>query len=50
MSLQKSIRYWKKMVKNSWIYKNNITPEFKEWLDRFTKKYDRLLKKLARTP
>jgi len=44
-------RYQAAMIKpKTDSYKNNITPEFKEWLDRFTKKYDRLLKKLARTP
>jgi antitoxin component of MazEF toxin-antitoxin module len=34
--------------KNS-LYKTNITPEFKEWLDSFIKKNTSLLKKLAKT-
>ena len=30
-------------------YKTTITPEFKDWLDKFTKKNSQLLKKLAKT-
>jgi len=30
--------------------KTKITPEFKSWIDEFTKKNASLLKKLARTP
>jgi antitoxin component of MazEF toxin-antitoxin module len=44
-------RYQTAMIKpKTASYKNSITPEFKEWLDCFTKKHDRLLKKLAGTP
>jgi len=31
-------------------YKTAITPEFKDWLDKFTKKNNQLLKKLAKLP
>lgn len=30
--------------------KMNLTPEFKDWLDTFTKKHKKLLKTLAKTP
>ncbi len=31
-------------------FQTNITPEFKEWLDKFTKRNRALLQELARTP
>ena len=34
---------------NETTYKSGITPEFKDWLDSFTKKHAKLLKELART-
>jgi len=44
-------RYQTAMIKpKTASYKTSITPEFKEWIDKFTKKYDQLLKKLAKTP
>jgi len=34
---------------NGKISQNNLTPEFKQWLDKFTTKHKDLLKELART-
>jgi|GEM_PF-1062570 len=44
-------RYQTAMIKpKTSSYKTSITPEFKEWIDKFTKKYGQLLKKLAKMP